>query len=62
MAKKDTGQKAVEERFTSGGWAKEDDPIYKQGWTIAPNMSGRQRAKESKSSNQDRQKISEDAP
>ena len=29
----------------SGGWAKPDDPIYKQGWTIAPNMAGIARRK-----------------
>ena len=36
-------QEAVEEKYFKGGWAKEDDPIYKQGWTIAPNMAGRRR-------------------
>ena len=46
MAKKDTGQKAVEEKYFEVAWAKEDDPIYKQGWTIAPNMAGRRRTHE----------------
>ena len=39
-------QEVVEERFTSVVWAKPDDPIYKQGWTIAPNMAGRRRTHE----------------
>ena len=36
-------QEAVEEKYFEVAWAKEDDPIYKQGWTIAPNMVGRRR-------------------
>jgi hypothetical protein len=34
------------ETYTRGRWAKDDDPIYQQGWTIAPNMSGRRYRKE----------------
>ena len=49
-AKKITGDKAAPEKYTSGGWAKADDPIYSRGWTIAPNMSGRLYKKESPSS------------
>ena len=52
MAKKGIGQKADEERYTTVRWASGDDPIYKQGWTIAPIRSGRQPSKGSKSSNQ----------
>ena len=52
MAKKDTGQKVDEERYCKGGWAKPDDPIYKQGWTIAPIRSGRRPSKASRSSSQ----------
>jgi len=36
-----------------GGWAKDDDPIYKRDWTIAPNMSGRRYKKEFTDSNQE---------
>jgi hypothetical protein len=41
VSSKSHSKKADEEKYFKGGWAKEDDPIYKQGWTIAPNMSGR---------------------
>lgn len=37
---------AEPKRYFSGRWAKDDDPIYKRGWTIAPNMSGRRYRKE----------------
>jgi len=39
----DTGEEVAKASRVSGGWAKPDDPIYKQGWTIAPVMSGRRR-------------------
>ena len=41
MAKKDTEQKVVQERYAKESWGSASDPIYKQGWTIAPVMSGR---------------------
>ena len=49
-AKKITGDKAELESPIEVVWAKEDDPIYSRGWTIAPNMSGRLYKKESPSS------------
>ncbi len=61
MAKKITGDKAAPEKYTSGGWAKADDPIYSRGWTIAPNMSGRLYKKESPDSNQVKRRDSGDA-
>jgi len=56
MANSIIGTKAGKANRTSGGWAKEDDPIYSKGWAIAPVVSARQQAKASKSSNQDKRK------
>jgi|TARA_B100000959_G_scaffold275630_1_gene329273 hypothetical protein len=45
-SKKSPREEAEPEKYCSGLWAKHDDPIYKRGWTIAPNMSGRRYQKE----------------
>ena len=34
-------REVVKKKRVSGGWAKPDDPIHKQGWTIRPVKSGR---------------------
>ena len=45
-SQKSPREEAEPQPYTRGRWAKDDDPIYQRGWTIAPNMSGRRYRKE----------------
>ena len=62
MVNSTTGNKVDLASPSKVRFAKDNDPIYSRGWTITTRVWGKPPTPESKSSNQDRQKISEDAP